>query len=75
MNEILTKHLKDVLVEKIISNCSTKKQKIREIFFMQVKFVSLFCKQLQRTNRARDNSGHFQVQYLENIEPATEQSD
>ena len=42
---------------------------------MQVKFMFLFCKQLQRTNRARDKSGHYPVQYLENIGPATEQSD
>ena len=35
----------------------------------------LFGKPLQRTNHARDHSGHYPVQYLENIRPAKEQSD
>ena len=35
----------------------------------------LFYKPLQRTNRARDHLGHYPVQYLEIIGPATEQSD
>ena len=35
----------------------------------------LFCKQLQRTNRALDKSEHYPVQYLESIGPATEKSD
>ena len=34
-----------------------------------------FCKPLQRANRARDHLGHYPVQYLENIGPATEHSD
>ena len=42
---------------------------------MQAKFIFLFCKPLQRPNRARDHSEHYPVQYLETIGPATEQSD
>ena len=44
-------------------------------FFMQTKFIVSLCKPLQRTNRARDLSGHYPVQHLENIGPATEHSD
>ena len=39
-----------------------------------VEKLFLFCKPLQRTNRVRDHSRHYPVQYLENIGPATEQS-
>ena len=51
------------------------KKKVRESFLCRQSLLFLFCKPLQHTNRARDHSGNYPVQYLENIELATEQSD
>ena len=45
----------------------------REVFYASK--LILFCKLFQRTNRARDHSKYYPVQYLENIGPATEQYD
>ena len=41
---------------------------------MQAKFIVPLLQAFARTNRARDHSGHYLVQYLENSGPATEQS-
>ena len=42
---------------------------------MQDKFIVSLLQAIQSPNRARNHSGHYPVQYLENIGPATEQSD
>ena len=47
----------------------------RVYFLFKPSLLFLFCKQLQRTIRERDNSKHYLVQCLKSIKPATEQSD
>ena len=61
--------------KRISECCLTNSKNNDRVFFMQDKLSFLFCKQLQRLNRARDHSDHYSVQYLENNGPATEQSD
>ena len=59
--------------QKRISKCCSANNKNKG--FLCKPSLFLFCKQLQRTNRAQDHSSHYLAQYFENIGLTTEQSD
>ena len=75
MNWMLTEHLKGFLVKKYFPDVvQQRNEKYERVSFCK-QSLFLFCKPLMRTNRARNHPQCYLVQYLENIGPATEQSD
>ena len=54
--------------KRISECCSTNNKNYERGFLSKPSLLFLFCKQLQCTNRARDHSGHYPVQYFYEID-------
>ena len=61
---ILTDHPPGVSAEKESRMLDYKQTKSTDVFSCKSSFF--FCKRLKCTDRARDHSGHYPVQYLDN---------